>query len=407
MPPLTEIKLRSIKPGEKIQRYYDTLGMYLEVTPIGGKYWRLKYRIDGKEKRAALGVWPDVSLKQAREKRDELRKQISAGISPSGRMTQGDGRPGKDDHKNFKDVAESWRMNMGNVWADSHAETVKGRLELDAYPALGNLPISEITPQQVLAMLRKIEDRQAFETAQRVLGICSQVFRYGVAIGAVSSDPCRDLRGALVPHTPTNLAAITAPKEVGALMLAIKDYKGSAVVRAALKFSALTFARPGEIRHAEWGEIDFEGLEWRIPAEKMKARREHRVPLSRQASEVLEGLHPLTGSGRYVFPGPRKGRPLSENGVTSALRRMGYTSEEMTAHGFRSMASTLLNELGEFRADVIEAQLAHKSGDSIRAVYNRAAYMDERRTLMQAWADYLDGLMDLSTGAESRLSKTC
>ncbi|MDY0258467.1 MAG: tyrosine-type recombinase/integrase [Desulfovibrio sp.] len=404
MPPLTEIKLRAIKPGEKVQRYYDTLGMYLEVTPSGGKYWRLKYRIDGKEKRAALGVWPEVSLKQARDKRDDLRKLIASGNAPSSAPAHNPGCQTEGTQKKFKDVAEAWRMNMGNVWADSHAITVQRRLELDAYPALGDADIAQIAPQDVLAMLRKIEERKAYETAQRVLGICSQVFRYGVAIGAVTSDPCRDLRGALVPHATQSLAAITAPKEVGALMLGIDDYKGSAIVRAALKLSALTFARPGEIRHAEWGEIDFEEREWRIPAEKMKARREHRIPLSRQALEVLEGLRPLTGHGRYVFPGPRKWRPLSENGVTSALRRMGYTSEEMTAHGFRSMASTLLNELGEFRADVIEAQLAHKNGDSVRAIYNRAAYMDERRAMMQKWADYLDGLRAVSAGASARLS---
>ncbi|MDR2819424.1 MAG: tyrosine-type recombinase/integrase [Desulfovibrio sp.] len=392
MPQLTEVKLRAIKPSGKIERFHDAKGLYLETSVAGGKYWRWKYSFEGKEKRLSLGSWPDVSLKEARDKRDDYRRILQKGEDPSPAKKKQDITGGTS----FRTVAEIWRENMGNIWAESHIVTVKGRLELDVYPAFGEKPIATITPQDILAMLRKIEERRAFETASRVLGICSLVFRYGVASGVVDSDPCRDLRGALVPHQKGQHAAIVKPKEVGALMRTIDDYKGSAVVRGALAFSALTFCRPGEIRHAEWQEIDFENREWTIPAAKMKTRVEHRVPLSRQALEVLRALQPITGTGRYVFPSPRsKDKPLSENGVLAALRNMGYEKDQMTAHGFRAMASTLLNERG-CRADVIEAQLAHKGADKIRAVYNRAQYMEDRRQLMQEWADYLDELRESS-----------
>ena len=388
MPQLTEVKLRAIKPNGKVERYHDSQGLYLEVSKAGGKYWRWKYAFEGKEKRLSFGAWPEISLKEARDRSNAARILLRSGKDPAPKKHTG----GVSDGDTFKMVAESWRSKMENIWAESHAVTVKGRLELDVYPAFGNKAIASITPQDVLAMLRRIEDRRAFETANRVLGFCSMIFRYGVAIGVVDSDPCRDLRGALVPHNRGQHAALTKPKEVGALMLAIDDYKGSGVVRAALIFSALTFCRPGEIRHAEWSEVDFEKMEWTIPAPKMKTRVEHRVPLSKQAADALLDLQPLTGAGKYIFPSPRgRERPLSENGVNTAIRNMGYGKEQMTAHGFRAMASTLLNELGH-RPDVIEAQLAHKGADKIRAVYNRAQYMEDRRQLMQTWADYLNEL---------------
>ena len=393
MPQLTVAKLRAIKPSGKIERHHDSKGLYLETSKAGGKYWRWKYTFEGKEKRLSLGAWPDVSLEEAREQRDAFRKLLKEGIDPGTQKDQpratgfGDGGA-----VTFRDVALEFVENQRNIWAPSHTRTVEGRLKLDVYPHFGDRSIKEIGPTEVLAMLRKIEERRAFETASRVLGFCSLIFRYGVAIGVVDSDPCRDLRGALVPHQKGQHAALTKPKEVGAFMLAIDDYKGSGIVRAALAFSALTFCRPGEVRHAEWSEIDFDKMEWTISAPKMKTRVEHRVPLARQAADVLLSIQPLTGTGKYVFPSLRgKGRPLSENGVNMAIRSMGYAKEQMTAHGFRSMASTLLNELGH-RPDVIEAQLAHKGADKIRAVYNRAQYMIERRQLMQAWADYLEEL---------------
>ncbi|MBB5143908.1 tyrosine-type recombinase/integrase [Desulfovibrio intestinalis] len=392
--PLTVAKLRTIKSTGKIERFYDEKGLYLEVTKAGGKYWRFKYAFGGKESRLTIGPWPDVSLDEAREARDEYRKSLRAGVPPSDYKNTP-----KADSITFKSVAEDWRANMGNIWSDSHAKTTLGRLELDVYPVLGDKALESITPHDVLPMLRSIEARGAYETAQRVLGICSMIFRYGVATKIILSDPCRDLRDALVPYTSKHFAAITRPAEVGRLLLTIDEYKGSAIVRAALVFSALTFCRPGEIRHAEWDEIDWKEKEWLLPAEKTKLRREHIVPLSRQAIEVLEGIRALTGRGRYVFPGQHnKTRPLSENGVNCALRRMGYTSDEMTAHGFRSMASTLLNEQGCWRFDVIERQLAHVEKSSVRGAYNRAEYLPERRQMMQAWADYLDELRALASG---------
>ncbi len=394
MPPtminkLTEVKIKNLKPTGKVERHADGGGLYLELSPAGNKLWRMKYRVDGKEKRLAFGIWPTVSLKEARDRRDEAKKQLRDSLDPG---TEKKKAKIEQNAPTFRDIALEYVEKQRDVWAASHTRTVEGRLKLDVYPAFGNRLIAEVTPQDVLAMLRKIEERRAFETASRVLGFCSLIFKYAVTLGLVVNDPCRDLRPALKPYAKGQLAAITKPKEVGALMLAVDDYKGSVVVRAALLFSALTFCRPGEIRHAEWSEIDFERSEWTIPAEKMKGRIEHRVPLSRQALEVLHGISPYTRNGKYVFPTPRSNnRPLSENGVLSALRNMGYTKEQMTAHGFRSMASTLLNELGH-RPDAIEAQLAHKGADKIRATYNRAEYMEERRKLMQSWADYLDEL---------------
>lgn len=402
MPQLTVAKLRAIKPGGKIERYHDSKGLYLEVSKAGGKYWRWKYSYEGKEKRLSLGAWPDLSLDEARQQRDALRSMLRDGVDPGSVDKKSRGiAPEKSGPRTFRSVAEEFVENQRNIWAESHTVTVDGRLSLDVYPHIGDRLITDIGPTDVLSILRKIEERRAFETASRVLGICSLIFRYGVAIGANPSDPCRDLRGALVPHQRGQHAAIVKPKEVGALMRTIDDYKGSAVVRAALEFSALTFCRPGEIRHAEWQEVDFENKEWTIPAAKMKTRVEHRVPLSRQALEVLRGIQPITGTGKYVFPSPRsKDKPLSENGVLAALRNMGYAKEQMTAHGFRAMASTLLNERG-CRADVIEAQLAHKGADKIRAVYNRAQYMEDRRQLMQEWADYLDELRESSANGLS------
>lgn len=398
MPPLTEIKIKSIKTSGKIERFHDTGGLYLELSTAGGKYWRWKYRVDGKEKRLTFGAWPEVSLRDARDKRDACRRALKEGADPGAEKKQAKAVQAARG-TSFRSVAEEWVANQRNVWSETHAKTVEERLEANVYPFIGDLPISVLTPQDVLPLLRRIEERRAFEVASRVLGICSLVFRYGVAIGVVTSDPCRDLKGALVPHKKGQFAALTKPKDVGALMMAIEDYKGSGVVRAALRFSALTFCRPGEIRKAEWCEIDWEGKEWTIPAAKMKVRVEHRVPLSGQALEVLKGLRLLTGSGRLLFPGPRtKDKPLSENAINVAIRIMGYGKDQMTAHGFRAMASTLLNETGH-RADVIEAQLAHTGADKIRAIYNRAEYMDERRRLMQKWADYLDQLREAAASA--------
>jgi len=388
LPQLTVAKLRAIRTDGKIRRYYDGRGLYIETSVAGGKYWRWRYTFGGKEKRLSLGAWPDVSLAEAREKCDDFRKLLRRGIDPGAQV---DRRRG-DNAITFRAVAAEFIANKRHVWSPNHATASENLLAHDVYPYIGSAPIKAIKPPDVLAVLRRIEERRAFTVASRVFGLCSMVFRYGVSTGAVDSDPCRDLRGALVHHARGQHAALTKPKDVGVLMRAIDDYKGSGIVRAALAFSAYTFCRPGEIRHAEWCEVDFDEMAWTVPAAKMKTRVEHYVPLSRQAAGVLLDIRPLTGGGRYVFPGPRGRKiPLSENAVNTALRSMGYTKEQMTAHGFRAMASTLLNELG-YRLDVIESQLAHKGADKIRAVYNRAEYMAERRKLMQDWADYLDGL---------------
>ena len=396
MPPLTEAKLRAIKPSGKIERFYDQHGLYLELSAAGGKLWRWKYRFDGKEKRLALGAYPDVTLAQAREKRDDARKVLKNGVDPGSRnrkkiMAHTQGRT-------FENIAREWVAGRAEIWAQRHMETVVDRLVANVYPAIGKMPIADVGPIDVLLLVKDIEARGSLEVAKRVLGICSQIFRYAVALQLVKSDPCRDLGGALAPRVKSHFAALTTKEDAGELMRRIDDYQGTAVVRAALVFSALTFCRPGPIRHAEWSEIDFSGRQWIIPAAKMKLTKEmklrkepHIVPLATQAMDLLSKVQHFTGRGRYIFPNPRnKDLPMSENAVNVALKRMGF-EDVMTAHGFRSMASTLLNEAG-YRHDVIEAQLAHSSADKIRAIYNRAQYMEERRKLMQDWANMLDSL---------------
>ena len=395
MPPLTEAKLRAIKVSGKVERFSDSGGLYLELSKAGGKLWRWKYRFDGKEKRLALGSYPDVSLAQAREKRDDARKVLKNGVDPGNKNrkkaaahTQG---------RTFENVAREWVAGRSGIWSQRHTETVVDRLVANVYPDIGSMPIADVGPINVLVLVKDIEARGSLEVAKRVLGICSQVFRYAVALQLVKSDPCRDLGGALAPRIKSHFAALTTKEDAGELMRRIDEYQGTAVVRAALVFSALTFCRPGPVRHAEWDEIDFSGCQWIIPAEKMKLTKEmklrkepHIVPLARQTVDLLLKVQHFTGRGRYIFPNPRnKDLPMSENAVNVAIRRMGYGKEQMTAHGFRSMASTLLNEFG-YRLDVIEAQLAHSSADKIRAIYNRAQYMEERRKLMQDWADMLD-----------------
>lgn len=277
-------------------------------------------------------------------------------------------------------------------WVVAHADTVIGRLERDVFPWLGGRPIAEITAPELLTVLRRIESRGAIEVAHRVKQVCGQVMRYAVATGRAQRDPTADLRGALPPSVENHHGALTTPTDVAALMRAIDAYKGSFIVRCALRFTAWTFARPGEVRKAEWAEFDLDGAIWRIPAARMKMGREHLVPLSRQAVELLREIQPLTGSARYVFPSARSAaRPMSENAIVAALRYMGYERGEMTAHGFRTTASTLLNEMG-WPSDEIERQLAHAEQDEVRGAYNRAEYLTERRKMMQAWADYLDSL---------------
>ena len=386
---LTAQRVKAAKPESKQYKLTDGGGLYLLVKKTG-KYWRYDYRYLGKRKTFSIGVYPEISLKKARERHQEARKLLDRDIDP-GHHKKLIKAVKIDSAKNsFTALASEWVAKQS--WTEGHRRTVISRLERDISPYLGDRPVSVITAKEILVVCRRVESRGAIESAHRIKTIIGQVMRYCVSLELVDGDPTRDLKGALTPAVSKNMAAITKPEEVGGLMRSIESYKGTAVTRAALRFAALTFVRPGELRHAEWSEIDFERKLWIIPPEKMKGRIKHIVPLSKQAVEVLLDLKPKTGAGRYVFPSPRTNtRPMSENAVLSALRRMGYSKKEMVGHGFRSMASTNLYELG-WESVIVEMQLAHKDPNSVRAAYNHAKYITERTNMMQAWADYLDGL---------------
>jgi integrase len=392
--PLTDTTIRNAKPGKKPRRLFDGGGLYLEVAPAGGKGWRLKYRFAGKEKRISLGVYPAVGLREARARRDGARKQLAASIDPS--VARKAEKAAETD--SFEAVAREWYGKHAPRWGLGHADNTIRCLERDVFPWLGTRPMGKVTAPELLACLRRIEARGAIETAHRVLQNCGRVFLYAKATGRAQRNPAADLRGALSPATQTHHAAITNPLAIGALLRAIDDYQGDLPTRCALKLAPLTFVRPGELRAAEWAEIDLDAGEWNIAASRMKTREPHLVPLSAQAITVFRELHPLTGSGRYVFPSLRTAaRPMSETTMNAALRRMGYAKEEMTGHGFRAMARTILDEVLGVRPDLIEHQLAHAVRDPLGRAYNRAKHLPERRRMMQAWADYLDGLKN---GAE-------
>ncbi len=390
--PLSDSSIRTSKPRQKPYKLFDGGGLYLEVAPSGGRWWRLKFRADGIEKRISLGVYPDVGLKQARERRDEARKQLAAGIDPGEHRKAQKATRAERGANSFEVVAREWYAKFSPSWAKSHASNIIRRLERDVFPWVGCRPIAEITAPQLLAVLRRIESRGAIETAHRAHQNCGQVFRYAVATGRAESDPSGSLRGALAPVETQHFPSITEPKAVGELLRALDGYKGHFATGCALRLAPLVFVRPGELRRAEWSEFQLDAAEWRIPAGKMKSGALHVVPLSRQALVILGELQPLTGEGTYLFPGLRtSSRPMSENTVNAALRRLGYSGDQMTGHGFRSMASTMLNEQGWHR-DAIERQLAHGERDAVRAAYNYAQHLPERRKMMQAWADFLDGL---------------
>ena len=378
--------------GNKTNKPYklsDGEGLYLEVTPKGQKYWRLKYRFDGKEKRLSIGVYPAIPLKEARKKRDEAKALLLNGVDP-GEFKKTIKK--QENLEGFEYVAREWHTKHKANWTDSHAKKLIDRLEKDVFPWLGTRPSNEITPPELLAILRRVESRGALDTAHRIMQTCGQVFRYAVATGRAERDPSVDLKGAIPPAKKSHLASIVDPVKIGQLLRAIDGYEGHFVTRSAMRLASYVFVRPGELRQAEWSEIDLDIAEWRIPAEKMKMRELHIVPLSSQALEILKEIKPLTGHARYVFPSIRTNkRPMSENTVNAGLRRLGYSKDEMTGHGFRSMASTLLNEQGWHR-DAIERQLAHAERDSVRAAYNYAEHLPERKKMMQFWSNYLDGL---------------
>ena len=368
---------------------YDSHGLYLEVAPTGGKWWRQKFRFERREKRISLGVWPHVSLKDARKRRDENRSLLAEGIDPSAqRKAAKVARAAAD---SLEVVAREWFYKQKNTWASNHAVTIINRLENNIFPWLGEQSIGAITAQGLLEILRRIESRGANETAHRVLGVCDQIWRYAIATGRVERNIAADLKGALTPAEKTHLAAVTDPKLVGPLLRVLDGYEGTLTVQCALRIAPLVFARPGELRKAEWKDIDFDKAEWKLIASKTNSN--HIVPLSRQAVEILLELHPLTGRGRYVFPNARsKDRPMSDNAVLAALRSLGIPKEEMCGHGFRAMARTILDEVMKFRGDIIEHQLAHAVKDPLGRAYNRTSFLPERHAMMQAWSDYLDTL---------------
>lgn len=390
--PLTDTAIRKAKPAAKPQRLFDGAGLYLEVSPAGGKLWRLKYRHGGKEKRLALGAYPATGLKDARDRRDSARKLLAAGIDPSEQRKAAKAAGEERAANSFAVIAAEWLNLQKPRMAAATLEKAEWTFDELVNPWIGSRPITAIDAPELLKLLRRIEERGAHETAHRTKQRCGQVFRYAIATGRAKHDVTADLRGALAPVVSTARAAITEPAKVGKLLRAIDVYEGSLVTKCALRLAPLVFVRPGELRKAEWAEMDLDNAQWRIPAARMKMREEHIVPLSTQAAAILRELQPLTGRGRYVFPSHRSTmRTMSENTVNAALRYMGFDKDTMTGHGFRAMASTRLNELG-WAPDVIERQLAHAERNKVRAAYNRAQYLDERTRMMQAWADYLDGL---------------
>lgn len=390
---LTDVKARNAKPATKQFKLFDGDGLFLLVTPSGGKWWRFKYRFEGKEKLLSLGTYPEVSVADAREKRDAARKQVAAGVDPGEVRKARKAAMVAVTENSFEIVAREWHGKFTPTWTPGHADTIMKRMERDLFPWLGARSIGEIRAPELLAALRRVESRGALETAHRVRTIAGQVFRYAVATERAERDPAADLRGALPPATERHHAAVTEPKEVADLLRAIDGYQGGFVVKCALRLAPLFFVRPGELRQAEWLEIDFEAEQWNIPAERMKMKQAHIVPLSEQAVNILREIKALTGASRYVFPSGRSfARPMSNNAVNAALRRMGFDKDEMTGHGFRAMARTILDEVLQVRPDFIEHQLAHAVKDPNGRAYNRTAHLAERRKMMQTWADYLDGL---------------
>lgn len=389
--PLTNTALRNAKPGPKVRRLFDAKGLYLEISPAGGRWWRIKYRFQGKERRLSLGVYPDTSLADARARCDDARKVLAAGIDPSAQRKADKHAATMRNASSFEAVALEWYGKQAHVWVPQHASDVLRRLESNLFAEIGDKPIADITAPVLLAAIRKIEHRGAHDLAHRVLQVASQVFRYGVATGRCERDPAPDLRGALTPHRGKHQAAVT-PEELPALLRAIDGYGevGDKLTGYALRLLVLTFVRTNELIGAQWSEFDLDSGVWIIPAVRMKMKTEHVVPLSRQSVEALREVRAMGGGGRYVFPGRNPDKPISNNTMLFALYRLGYKGR-MTGHGFRAVASTILNEAG-FRADVIERQLAHCERDEIRGAYNRAEYLPERRKMMQQWADMLDAL---------------
>jgi integrase len=400
--PLSDVAIRAAKPRDKAYKMFDERVLFLLVTATGSKLWRFKYRFDGREKLLSFGSFPDVPLRVARDKRDEARRTLSAAepMDPSAKRQAE--RAARAD--TFGLIAEEWLQTRRKVLTEGTWQRDHFQLTKVVGPYLGNRPIAGIEAAELLTVLRRLEARGVRDTTHRVRAVVGRVFRYAIATGRAKHDISMDLRGALAPRATRNHPSITDPVKVGELLRAIEGYEGQAATHAALRIAPYVFVRPGELRAAEWSEFDFDAAEWRIPGKRMKMGEQHIVPMARQVIAILRELQPLTGSGRYCFPalGPGIG-PLSDNTLNAALRRLGYSGDEHTAHGFRSMASTLLNEQG-WHPDLIELQLAHAERNKVRAAYNKAQRLAERRKMMQSWADYIDGL---KAGGQVIPTRTC
>jgi len=388
---LTDVKVKNARPKEKPYKIYDERGLYIIVMPSGGKWWRFDYTFGGKRKTVSFGTYPSVSIKEARDKREEMKKLLGEGVDISEKKKE-------KDSPLLKKVAWEWFETKKQLWTERHAKTVKERIKNYIEPTLGAKKISEITPPQIFNMLITVQDKGYIELSKRLKQILSMIFQYAIVKGVVVMNPAASLgRGVLAVRKPNHYPTLIDPGEIGALIRAISGYE-FIVVRCALKFLSLTFVRPGELRNAEWKEIDFKEKLWKIPAEKMKMKREHLVPLSKQALQVLEEIKPFTIShNKYIFPSVKdNNRPISETTINAALRRMGYdTKKDITAHGFRAMARTILHEKLGYSPDVIELQLAHAVPDRLGEAYNRTKFIEERTKMMQEWADYLDKLSNL------------
>jgi integrase len=403
---LTALAIKAAKGRDKQYKLTDSGGLHLLVLPSGGRYWRMNYRHMGKSKTLAFGVWPDVELADARAKRDEARRLLAKGIDPSEQAKLDKIAASVASANTFKAVAEEWYAKIEKEGL-APATLVKRRWLLSfAYAAFGNRPIAEILSHELLSALRKIEARGKHESAQRLRRVCSQVFRYAIATARADRDVAADLRGALTTPKVTHRAAITRATEAGALLRVIEGYQGHPITLAALKLLPHVFVGPGELRHAQWSEFDLDKAIWTIPAHRMKMRRVHNVPLSRQALTIIAGIETDARLSLLLFPSLRSAtRPMSENTINAALRRLGYAHDEMTGHGFRAMASTLLNEMGKWNPDAIERQLAHGEPNAVRRAYTRGEYWDERVAMMQDWSDYLDQLRDGATILTGRFGK--
>lgn len=390
--PLTDTAIRSAKPQSRTVKMFDGGGLYLELSPNGGKWWRLKYRLEGKEKRISLGTYPTIGLKEARQRREDAKKLIANGIDPSIQRQAVKASVLSKEADSFEAMAREWFEKHVSALAPSYGKKVRSLIEKRILPVFGSKHIAEVEPADILKAARHVEESGAVETAHRLIQLCGQLLRYGIATGRCKYDITQGLHGALPKVTVKHMATITDRKRIGELLRAIDGYGGFLPVKSALRLAPLLFVRPGELRAAEWSEVDFESAEWRIPAAKMKMKQRHIVPLARQSLAIMEELQTYTGQGRFLFPSMRTdAKPVALESMLVALRAMGFGKDEIVTHGFRGMASTLLNELG-YNRDWIERQLARGERNHIRAAYNHAEFLPERRRMMQEWADFLDGL---------------